>query len=159
MPGKTFARNMLAVIAGIAGVVAVICIILILFGYKPFILTSPSMEPLFPKGSLVWADTKVAVDAVDIGDVLVYRAPSGNLVLHRLVGENLLQGDANTTAEEVKLSKTNFIGREAFHMPWVGDIISKILNYPWIIASAVGVLFILACLPCSNPRRSEQEIT
>lgn len=140
-------KNVVGVVAGIGAVVGVLCLILVIAGFRPFILTSPSMEPLYAKGSLVWADTKVELDTVNIGDVLVYRAPSGNLVMHRLVGENLLQGDANNTAQEVELDKTNYVGREAITIPWLGDAVAAVLSVRWIVWSLIGVLVIAACIP------------
>ena len=140
-------RNVVGVLAGLSGVVGVLCLLLVALGYRPFILTSPSMEHLYAKGSLVWVDTKVELDTVGIGDVLVYRAPSGNLVMHRLVGENLLQGDANNTAQEVILDRTNYIGREAITIPWLGDAVSAVLSVRWIVWSVIGVLVIAACVP------------
>ena len=100
----------------------------------------------------MWADTKVELDAVDIGDVLVYRAPSGNLVMHRLVGENLMQGDANNTAQEVVLDRTNYVGREAITIPWLGDAVAAVLNVRWIVWAVIGVMVIAACIP----QRKEQ---
>lgn len=149
---KVVLRNVITVVAGIGAVVGVLCLVLVMAGFRPFILTSPSMEPLYAKGSLVWANTKVELDAVGIGDVLVYRAPSGNLVMHRLVGENLLQGDANNTAQEVVLDRTNYVGREAITIPWLGDAVSAVLNVRWIVWAVIGVMVIAACIP----QRKEQ---
>lgn len=144
---KAVARNVVGVVAGLSGVVSVLCILLVALDYRPFILTSPSMEPLYTKGSLVWADTKVKVEDVEIGDVLVYRASSGNLVMHRLVGENLLQGDANNTAQEVELTSVNYVGREAITIPWLGDAVSAVLSVKWVVFAVVVLLLILACIP------------
>lgn len=149
---KIVARNIVAVIAGLGAVVGSLCLLLILLGYRPFILTSPSMVPLYPQGSLVWANTKVKVEDVEVGDVLVYRAPSGNLVMHRLVGENLLQGDANNTAQEVELNRINYVGKASFSLPWLGDAVAAVLSVKWIVFAVVAVLLVLACIP----RRKEQ---
>lgn len=149
---KSVLRNVVGVVAGIGAVVGVLCLVLVALGYRPFILTSPSMEPLYVKGSLVWADTKVKVEDVEVGDVLVYRAPSGNLVMHRLVGENIMQGDANNTAQEVELTSVNYIGREAFTIQWLGDTVSAVLSVRWVVFVIVGILIILACIP----QRKEQ---
>lgn len=129
-----------------------ICLTLVILGYKPFILVSPSMEPLYTKGSLVWADTRVGVEDIEVGDVLVYRAPSGNLVMHRLVGEGLLQGDANNVAQEVALDKTNYVGRTAFSLPWLGDAVAAVLSGRWVVFAVVAILLVLACVP----RKKEQ---
>lgn len=144
---KTVLRNVIAVVAGIGGVIGVLCLMLVALGFRPFILTSPSMEPLYPKGSLVWADTKVKVEDVEVGDVLVYRAPSGNLVMHKLVGKGLMQGDANNTAQEVELTNINYVGREAITIPWLGDAVAAVLSVRWIVWTVIAVLVIAACIP------------
>ena len=149
---KAVVRNVIAVVAGLSGVVGLVCLALVAFGFRPFILTSPSMEPLYAKGSLIWADTKVKVEDVEVGDVLVYRAPSGNLVMHRLVGDGFLQGDANNTAQEVVLDKTNYVGREAITIPWLGDAVAAALSVRWVVFVVVGFLIVLACIP----QRKEQ---
>lgn len=140
-------KNLLGVVAGLSGIAALLCLILLLAGFRPFILTSTSMEPLYPKGSLVWADTNVKLEDVAIGDVLVYRAPSGNLVLHRLVGEGLMQGDANQTAQEVALSSVNYVGREAVTIPVLGELVDAVRKERWIVLTVSGALILLACIP------------
>lgn len=152
---RTLFRNIVGVIAGIGAVVGIVCLVLVLLGYKPFILVSPSMEPLYTKGSLVWADTTVSLDTVDIGDVLVYRAPSGSLVMHRLVGHNLLQGDANNVAQEVELSSVNYVGRTAFSLPWLGDAVAAVLSFRWVVFGVVASLLVLACIPPRSPSSTE----
>lgn len=154
---RTLFRNNVGVIAGIGAVVGLLCLTLVLLGYKPFILVSPSMEPLYTKGSLVWADTRPTLDEIEIGDVLVYRASSGNLVMHRLVGEGLLQGDANNVAQEVELSKTNYVGRVAFSLPWLGDAVTAVLSVKWVVFGVVGMLIVLACIPPRSPSSTEDD--
>ena len=72
-----------------------------MMGYRPFVLNSSSMMPTYKPGSLVLVDTSVSLSDVDIGDVLVYRG-AGEVILHRLVGDNLLKGDANKEAQTFK---------------------------------------------------------
>lgn len=144
---KAVVKNVVTVVAGIGGVVGLVCLVLVALGFRPFILVSPSMEPLYTKGSLVWADTRVGVEDVEIGDVLVYRAPSGNLVMHRLIGHNLLQGDANNVAQEIELDKTNYVGKAAFSLPWVGDAVAAVLSVKWVVFAVVALLLVLACIP------------
>lgn len=151
---KAFSRNLLAVISGVVGVVALVCLFLVVFGFRPFILQSESMTPSYTTGSLVWVNTHTALDEIEIGDVLVYRAPAGNLVMHRLVGKNKLQGDANDTVQEVKLDKTNYVGREAFSFPEIGDTVNIVLKHKWIVWSVVGVLIVLACIPARPPKKT-----
>ena len=152
---RAVVKNVVGVIAGIGAVVGIVCLVLVLVGFRPFILVSPSMEPLYTKGSLVWADTRPTLDEIEVGDVLVYRASSGNLVMHRLVGHNLLQGDANNVAQEVELDKTNYVGRAAFSLPWLGDAVAAVLSFRWVVFVVVAILLVLACIPARPLSKKE----
>lgn len=148
-------RNLIAVISALAALLALSVFVLVLLGYRPFVLLSPSMEPLYREGSLCLINTKTTLDEVEVGDVLVYRT-ADFLVLHRLVGisdrteDGLvveMQGDANNVAQSVKLSNVNYVGREAFTIPGLGSFVTRLLSMPALIWSFVGVFIVLACVP------------
>ena len=138
-------ENILRITAIVMAVLAIVGVGLVLFGFRPFILESTSMEPLYQKGSLVWAYTRIKPDDLEIGDVVVYRANKSMIVLHRVVGDGLLQGDANDEAQQVTLTPANLIGREAFTMPHLGSLNSKVLAIPIVVYVVVIILFILGC--------------
>ena len=149
-------KNLITITAALAGIIGVLALILVLAGFRPFILKSESMEPVYTKGSLCWVNTRVDLDSVEIGDVLVYRSPANTLVLHRLVDKSssvdtstlpvVMQGDANSMSQDVILSSINFIGREAFTIPRLGVVVEHILsnNTIWFI---VAVFVLLAAVP------------
>ena len=150
-----FADRLLTVVFALAGAAALLFLCLFLLGFRPFIIQSQSMEPLYAKGSLCWVNTNVTPDSVKAGDVLVYRSSTGLLVMHRLISASpadassvsaVFQGDANSTAETVVLSPVNLVGKAAFSVPRLGTAVDRMLS-----GSAVWfliVLFvILACLP------------
>ncbi len=141
----TFVKNLIMVFSFILGILTLVSILLTLFGLRPFILESSSMEPLYKRGSLIWCDTRVKPDNLSIGDAVIYRATKEMIVLHRVVGDNLLQGDANSKPQEVKLNDVNLIGREVFTIPGLGYVASVLLSFPvWILAV---VFLVLACVP------------
>lgn len=140
-------KRFIVVMTVVATFIVLVGVIMVALGYRPFILTSGSMEPLYPKGSLVLIDTRVSVPDVKVGDVIAYRASTGALVLHRYVGKNKLQGDANDTAQTVKLTKINLIGREKFTIPGLGSVVEKILEHKIIVFVVAGLLVVIACLP------------
>lgn len=97
-------KNFVAIIATIALLLGVVALVLVLRGFRPFILTTKSMEPMYRKGSLCWVNTTVSLDNVEIGDALVYRSEANSLVLHRLMDISssnessltvTMKGDAN----------------------------------------------------------------
>ena len=155
-------KNLITITAALAGIIGVLALILVLAGFRPFILKSESMEPIYTKGSLCWVNTRVDLNSVEIGDVLVYRSPANTLVLHRLVEKEhsddtsslpvTMQGDANSMSQDVTLSSINFIGRETFTIPRLGVMVEHILsnNAIWFIV----VLFVLlAAVPWESIHR------
>ena len=155
-------KNLITITAALAGIIGVLALILVLAGFRPFILKSESMEPVYTKGSLCWVNTRVDLDSVEVGDVLVYRSPANTLVLHRLVEKSAsvatsslpvtMQGDANSMSQDVTLSSINFIGREAFTIPRLGMMVEHILsnNAIWFI---VAVFALLAAVPWESIHR------
>jgi signal peptidase I len=155
-------KNLITITAALAGIIGVLALILVLVGFRPFILKSESMEPIYTKGSLCWVNTRVDLNSVEIGDVLVYRSPANTLVLHRLVDKSAsvdtsslpvtMQGDANSMSQDVTLSSINFIGREAFTIPRLGVVVEHILssNAIWFI---VAVFVLLAAVPWESIHR------
>ena len=143
---KSAVGRVVSLVALIAGCLTVIMFGLMLSGYRPFVLMSPSMEPLYQKGSLSWIDTKVEPEDLRIGDVVVARLKGGSLILHRLVGENLLQGDANPNAQEITLDRTNLVGREAFTIQGLGEIIPWLIGKKWLFYTAGVLIALLACV-------------
>lgn len=134
------------------------------YAYRPYILKTASMEPLYAKGSLCWVDTKVKLDSVSVGDVLVYRSSTNMLVLHRLVDilpiqaangslSVTMQGDANSTQQDILLSNINFIGREAFTIPRLGEMAERILTDSGSTWFFVVFFLILACIPWESIHR------
>ena len=57
------------------------------FGFKPFVIVSESMEPTIMAGQMVLGKT-IRGKSPEIGDILAYRTDSDKIVIHRLIGIN-----------------------------------------------------------------------
>lgn len=85
-------------------------------------VASSSMEPNFPRGSLI----VIARDPYDVavGDPIVYRYPQapGRLLFHRVVdisGDSIyVKGDAATTVEAIR--REQIYGVYLFGIPYIG---------------------------------------
>ena len=159
-------KNLIAVTSATAALIGFFALILVLLGYRPFVLLSPSMEPLYREGSLCIINTKTTLDEVEVGDVLVYRT-ADFLVLHRLVGINSrnkdgmiaeMQGDANNVAQTVDMNNINYVGREAFTIPGLGTVVTQLLSVPALTWSIVGLFLILACVPWASFHRKRATV-
>lgn len=149
-------KNLLAVIASVGLIFGLAAIVLLICGLRPYILSSGSMAPTMPKGSLVLVNTRVNPEELRIGDVVAYRS-GDTLVLHRLVGKNLLQGDANPTAQEVVIDNSNLIGIEKYCIPRVGTAFSFLSEHTVVVLVVAGVLIVIACMPIFSKSRNNQE--
>lgn len=96
-----------------------------LFGIRPMVVCSGSMEPSYPVGSLIYVRGCDA-NEVEAGDVITFRLSGGTVVTHRVVEkpEGLqyfrTKGDANQTPDEGMVPYENLIGKPIFMIPGLG---------------------------------------
>lgn len=83
-------------------IVAAVVALRLLGAFTVGVVTSGSMEPTLPAGSVFLA----IAGRVEPGDVVVYRAPDGALVVHRAVAEAyggwVTKGDANALTDQAQ---------------------------------------------------------
>lgn len=128
-----------SVLLTIAAAVGVLCLTAVLaglvLGLRPMIVTSGSMSPTIPAGSLVVAKDTPAAD-VTVGDVVAVLVGDGR-VMHRVVASEqagsetvlTLQGDANATPDQQPYVVRE-VGRVVLDVPLVGYPVSW-LSTPW----------------------------
>ncbi len=116
-------------------------------GFTLYAITSGSMEPMIPTGSLIYAQAFKAED-LKAGDVITFQiTPEGaakpTVVTHRLAAVNKIQktnkgpdgvektsleysfrtkGDANKQEDAQAIGLGQILGKYAWHMPEVGKI-------------------------------------
>lgn len=158
----TFFRNLICVLAIPATVITIVSVVFVLLGFRPYILASPSMEPRYPEGSFCVVDTGVGLDELEDNDVVIY-VDGDSQVMHRLISYSppsaVLQGDANSNSQTVKLDEKSFVGRLQWSFPRLGKVVDKIISTPWVWL-VVGVIIIIGCLPVrasSAPHTTEDK--
>lgn len=114
--------------------VGVVCLLAaaacMVLGLRPMVVTSGSMSPTIPAGSLAFAHDAPA-DEAQVGDVVAVRRADGTRVMHRVVsaepaGQQValtLRGDANSTPDH-EVYVVNRVLAERFHVPWLGYPVS-----------------------------------
>ncbi|MBR0094573.1 MAG: signal peptidase I [Synergistaceae bacterium] len=146
-------KNFAAITTAIVIPVSVVALALVLLGYRPFILLTASMEPMYAKGSLCWVDTHVDLESLEAGDVIIYRSNTNLVVMHRLIEKSgdiaVMKGDTNETIQDVKLDRVNFIGREIFTIPSLGAMFDHSHGVIWFIAA---IFLALACVPWEDTK-------
>ena len=89
-----------------------------LFGYKPYIIRTGSMEPTIKIHGIV-VIKKCDISKIKENDIIAFVLPNTNTyVCHRAIqiqnGEITTKGDNNASADLVPVTKDNFIGKEVF---------------------------------------------
>lgn len=110
-----------------------------------FVITSGSMEPVIPTGSVVLIQN---TKTVTTGDIIAFQSPntSKEIIIHRLIGLNqsetndgyLTKGDNNNTADAWIVPATNIIGTVIVTIPLVGYMQQLLQNPLWFMV-LVGI--------------------
>lgn len=125
-----------------------------LFGTKPYIVLSGSMEPLISTGSLAYIHE--SDEPLQEGDIIGYMAGDGLLVIHRIVGRGedgwITQGDANEIQDMNEVADSQVLGKFVRSIPDAGyllaDIRSNTMNVgpfalPVLIPAITGAMLLL----------------
>ncbi|WP_157777122.1 signal peptidase I [Erysipelothrix larvae] len=98
------------------------------FGYKPFIITSGSMEPKYPVNSLVVVK-KVDASTLQVGDEIAFYSHLINAnVFHRIVDIDdqgfVTKGDNNKNADLEIVETIDVLGKAVFYTTLTTSIIA-----------------------------------
>ena len=98
-----------------------------LFGIHRYLVVSGSMEPSLYAGDMVFVNSNVDFEDVQLGDVIIFQYEDMN-VIHRVVDEAMIdgerhlktKGDANKVDDGFVVSTENFSGKALFHIDKIG---------------------------------------
>ena len=84
-----------------------------IFGYRPLVVLSGSMEPTFKVGSIVYYK-KVNQKEIRINDVITFKMDDDKLVSHRVYSiidnQYITKGDANNSVDALKIDYSKIVG-------------------------------------------------
>lgn len=136
-------RNILFAIA-----IAAISILLLpmIFGIRPFVVLSGSMEPIIHTGSLCYINQNVESTDIVTGDVIAFNIDDATVV-HRVIGldeENrfITKGDANEVQDLAPVSSSNYVGKQVFSIPYLGYVSQ------WL-QTTTGIVVVVAAIALS----------
>lgn len=142
-------RNVLAWLAAMVGLAAFLSTAgTVLLGWQPLIVSSASMAPSIPKGSIIVMEP-VAGGRVDVGDVVTYRL-ADRTITHRIVGVAagaapafITRGDSNGNDDPLPVPLGAIEGRVLYHVPalgygfaYLGAAMTVTLLLPFMLVSA-----------------------
>ncbi len=122
------------------------------FGYKPFMVLSGSMETKIHKGDLI-ISKNVNPSTLKIDDIIAFRDSEGTVTTHRIIdivnndGQNLFitKGDNNNTQDQNLVEYKDVEGVYVLRIPGVGSIMDS-LSEPTtiiIILLAITLIFVI----------------
>ena len=138
-----------------------------LVGLQVFHVVSPSMEPNYSEGDLLYVKA-VDPDSVKVGDPITFVLNEDLVVAtHRVVAidsENrqfTTKGDANKTEDAAPVHFNNLIGIPVFAIPLLGYVSAYIQSPPGMyVAIALGVVLLAAVfLPDLLAKKAMKEET
>lgn len=130
-----------------------------IFGLKPYVVISGSMEPNYPVGSLVYVK-KVGPNELKAQDTITYVIGNGTVVTHRIVEvlpdeddptviRYRTKGDANDHPDGTPIHFNNVLGKVTFSIPIIGFIAYFIQTPPgsYLLIAILLLLVLLSFLP------------
>lgn len=133
----------------------VLCILVfaasMLFGIRPLVVISGSMEPTIPVGSVILSRTVPATE-VAVGDVVTVERPRNlGLITHRVVSTTahggstdlVLRGDANKVDDPEPYTVTT-AGEYVWHIPELGHLAMLLQTRGGLIIAGAIALVLLA---------------
>ncbi len=120
-----------------------------LFGIKPLVVLSGSMEPTYHVGSLIYvAGTKP--EKLKVGDAVTYMMDDHEtMITHRIIEvdpENqcvYTKGDANQVADGGAVGYSQIVGKAIFSIPKMGYLANYFTTGSGTIVLITGVIVIL----------------
>lgn len=125
-----------------------------LFGYRYYVVKTPSMEPALSVGDLIIVKLVNAAD-IEVGDVLTFNPSSDaeTYLTHRVTQklENYegsgvtcfrTKGDANETEDSFLIDSSRVIGTMSFSVPKLGIIIRFIQLRWYIVIPLIILIFV-----------------
>lgn len=155
----------------VLGALGVLCVALLvashIFGIRPLLVSTGSMEPMFGPNSVVLAQEIPAADA-EVGQVVSIQTEDMTIpVIHRIIDMGTtpdgvlqieMQGDANENPDS-RIYEAETVEKYLFHVPGLAQGISW-LSSPWgltLMAAPLPVIFLLVFWPWGEKQRLEEE--
>ena len=141
-------------------IIGVAFLALFVFGIRPYVVLSGSMEPKIGTGSVVFVNQNAAFSELQKDDVITFR--SGDMmVTHRVYevqGDKIVtKGDANETPDLGYVTESSLVGKDVYAVPKLGFLVEFIQSWQGrIISGAIVVLLIVGSLLTGREKKPKE---
>lgn len=116
-----------------------------LWGNKPLVVVSGSMEPILKVGGILYYE-KYPLTDFKKGDILVYETKE-HTIAHRIVSQDeigfITKGDVNNSNDYYKVSNNQVLGKGTnWSIPYVGYYADYIYHHKYLIVIVIGIVAI-----------------
>lgn len=145
-------------IVGVLGAIIMTVVIMLLIGFKPAVVMSPSMKPNINPGDLV-VFKECDFEKLEVGDVITFYMTESSMknkdvsYTHRIIeiyddGDGTFtfktQGDANKTPDSQLIPQERVLGEVQFVIPWIGRLFFFLKNNLLVILGVASSVVIFS---------------
>lgn len=119
-----------------------------LWGQKPLVVISGSMEPTLKVGGILYYE-KIDINDFDEGDILVYQTKE-HIISHRIVDINengfITKGDINNSVDNYLVSDEQILGKGTnWSIPFIGYYADYIYSHKYLLYISLGLIIVDLC--------------
>lgn len=119
-----------------------------LWGHKPLVVISGSMEPVLKVGGILYYE-KIDVNEFDEGDILVYTTKD-HVISHRIVNitDNgfITKGDVNNSVDGDLVNENQILGKGTnWSIPFIGYYADYIYGHKYLLYISLALIIIDLC--------------
>ena len=118
------------------------------FGHKPLVIISGSMEPVLKIGGILYYE-KININKFDEGDILVYTTKD-HIISHRIINitDNgfVTKGDTNNTVDGELVNPKQVLGKGTdWSIPFIGYYADYVNSHKYLLYISLGVIILDFC--------------
>ena len=153
-------KNIIFKVFYILIIIYLIIFIPVLWGKRPLVVISGSMEPILKVGGILYYE-KINLDDFKKDDILVYQL-NKHTISHRIIDKTengfLTKGDNNKSIDTYEVEKQQVIGKGTnWSIPYIGYYADFIYTHKYLLFISVGVIIIDLLVDAYNDRKRGKE--
>lgn len=132
-----------------------------IWGEKPLVILSGSMEPILKVGGILYYKEE-NINNFNEGDVLVYQL-NDHIISHRIVkvldNSFITKGDNNKSIDTYDVLNYQILGKGTnWSIPYIGYYADFIYNHKYLLVIAAGLIFMDICYDNKKEKMKNEEV-